>query len=72
MSRKARHRALVLILGATALNGSILIFNLSLHSRAAAVGMDYRALTTDSDFKRVVESIVEACRVNVDLGKVQR
>jgi hypothetical protein len=40
MSRKPGTMALVLILVATALNISILIFNLSLPSRAAVAGMD--------------------------------
>jgi hypothetical protein len=71
MSRKPGTLVLALILVATALNVSILIFNFTLPSRAAVAGMDYRALMTDSDFKRAVESVVQACRVNADLGKVQ-
>jgi len=71
MSRMLSIKASILILALTALNASILILNASLPSRAAVAGMDYRALTTDSDFKRAVEAIVQACRVNVDLGKVR-
>jgi len=71
MSRKPGTMMLALILVATALNASILIFNLTLPSRAAVAGMDYRALVTDSDFKRAVQTIVETCRANVELGKVQ-
>jgi hypothetical protein len=44
MSRKPTTIALALILVATALNISILIFNLSLPSRAAVAGMDYHGL----------------------------
>jgi hypothetical protein len=69
MSRKPGTMALVLILVATALN--ILIFNLSLPSRAAVAGMDYQALMTDSDFKQAVQSVVQACSVNVALAKVR-
>lgn len=71
MSRKPGVLVLALILMATVLNVSILIFNLTLPSRAAVAGMDYHALVTDSDFKRATQTIVEACRVNADLGKVQ-
>ena len=55
MLRKPGTMALVLILVATALNISILIFNLSLPSRAAVAGMDYQALMSDADFKQAVE-----------------
>ena len=71
MSRKPGIMMLVLILMATALNVSILIFNLTPPSRAAVAGMDYHALVTDSDFKQAVQIIVQECRANVELGKVQ-
>ena len=71
MSRKPGTMALVLILVATALNISILIFNLSLPSRAAVAGMDNQALMSDSDFKQAVQSVVQACSVNVALAKVR-
>ena len=71
MSRKPTTIALALILVATALNISILIFNLSLPSRAAVAGMDYHALISDSDFKQAVQSIIAACSVNVALAKVR-
>ena len=48
MSRKPGIMVLTLILMATALNVLILIFNLTLPSRAAVAGMDYRALVTIS------------------------
>ena len=48
MSHKPGRMALVLILVATAVNISILIFNLSVPSRAAVAGMDYQALMSDS------------------------
>jgi hypothetical protein len=71
MSRKPGIMVLTLIIVATALNASILIFNLTLPSRAAVAGMDYHALVTDADFKRAAQTIVETCRANVELGKVQ-
>ena len=71
MSRKPSSMVLALILVATALNASILIFNLTLPSRADVAGMDYRALVHVPDFKRAVQTIVEKCKANVELGKVQ-
>jgi hypothetical protein len=71
MSRKPGRMALVLILVSTALNISILIFNLSLPSRAAVAGMDYQALMSDSDFKQAVQSVVQACSVSVTLATVR-
>ena len=71
MSRKIGTKTLALILGATALNVSILIVNLSLPSRAAVANMDSHALAADTDFKQAVQSIVEACTVNVDIAKVR-
>jgi hypothetical protein len=71
MSRTPGRMALVLMLVATALNISILIFNLSLPSRAVVAGMDSQALMSDSDFKQAVQSVVQACSVNVALAKVR-
>jgi hypothetical protein len=34
-------------------------------------GMDYQALMSDADFKQAVQSIVQACSVNVALAKVR-
>jgi hypothetical protein len=55
----------------TALNAAILVTQLSAPSKAAVGGMDAQALSRDPDFKRAVQTVVEACRVNVELGKVQ-
>ncbi len=54
-----------------ALNAAVLILQLSASSNAAVGGMNAQALANDSDFKLAVQTVVEACRVNVDLGKVQ-
>ena len=48
-----------------------LIVNLSSSSVASVAGMDRQALTRDPDFVRAVQSIVEDCRVNVDIAKVR-
>jgi len=53
-----------------ALNAVALIVNLSQSSKAAVGGMSYQALMNDPDFTRAVKSIVEACKVNVDIAKV--
>jgi len=70
MSPKTR-TALVLLVGVlTALNVSSLILNFSQPSRAAVAGMSYQDLVRDPDFMRAVQSIVQACKVNVDLAKL--
>jgi hypothetical protein len=55
----------------TVLNAAVLILQLSASSNAAVGGMNAQALANDNDFKLAVQTVVEACRVNVDLGKVQ-
>jgi hypothetical protein len=71
MLRKPGARILVPLLSVTALNVAILLVNLSFPSRAAVANMDYRALVADPDFKRAVQSVTEACSVNVDIAKVR-
>jgi hypothetical protein len=55
----------------TALNAAVLILQLSASSNAAVGGMNAQSLASDSDFRSAVQTVVESCRVNVDLGKVQ-
>jgi hypothetical protein len=55
----------------SALNLIALAVTLSLPSRAAVAGMDYRALTNDPDFTRAVQSIVQNCKVNLDTDKLK-
>jgi hypothetical protein len=52
------------------LNASFLLMNMSQQSRAAVGGMSYEQLIRDPDFMRAVKSIAEACKVNVDIGKL--
>ncbi len=47
-----------------------LVVNLSQSSKAAVGGMSYQDLVNDPDFTRAVKSIVESCKVNVDIAKV--
>ncbi len=46
-------------------------FDFSSPSRAAIAGMKFRQLEADPDFVRAVHSIVERCKVNVDLAGVE-
>ena len=67
-----RNRRLIFafIGAATALNLLMLVLNISLPSRAAVSGINYKALASDDDFKKAVQTVVEACTVNANLGKV--
>jgi hypothetical protein len=71
MSCKTGVRTLVLICLATALNIGILILNVSLPSEAAVAGLHYRSWSSDPDFRRAVHAVVEACRVNLNLGHIR-
>jgi len=55
----------------TALNAAVLVLQFSASSNAAVGGMNAHALANDSDFKTAVQSVIESCRVNVDIAKVQ-
>jgi hypothetical protein len=70
MSRKTGLTILALTCLATALNMGMLILNSSLPSAAAVAGMDAKALSRDPDFRSAVQSVVEGCKVNVDLAKI--
>jgi hypothetical protein len=63
----------ILLIGCllTAINAGVLILQLSGSSKAAVAGMNAQSLAGDADFKRAVQDIVEACRVNVDIAKVK-
>jgi hypothetical protein len=66
MSGKIITALIVLII----LNGIGLAINFALPSRAAIGGLSYQELVRDPDFLRAVQSIVQECKVNVDLGKL--
>ena len=70
MSRKIMTALLSLLCLLTALNISGLVVNLSVPARAAIAGMSYQELARDPDFTRAVLSIVQKCKVNVDLAKL--
>ena len=71
MPHKSDPKILILLLAATALNVAILLVDLSFSSRAAVANMDYGALVKDADFKKAVQSIVEACSVNMNIAQVR-
>jgi hypothetical protein len=54
----------------TALNIAALIVNLSQPLRAAGAGMSYQDLLRDPEFTRAVKTVVQECRVNVDIAKL--
>jgi hypothetical protein len=70
MSRKTAVPILALTCLATALNMGILILNFSMPSAAAVAGMDAKGLSRDPDFRSAVQSIVEGCKGNIDLAKI--
>jgi hypothetical protein len=68
MSQKVATTLVGLLL---ALNLVATAFNFSSPSRAAVAGMKSRQLEADPDFVRAVHSIVEHCKVNVDVARVE-
>jgi hypothetical protein len=67
MSRRAVIATLCCFL--TALNITVLFISLSLPSKAATPS--YQEMINDPNFTRAVKTIIEQCKVNVDIGKVQ-
>ena len=63
-------RAMMILVGLTALNAVVLTINVSVPVRAAVGGKTYNDLISDPDFTRAVQSIVQKCRVNVDIATV--
>jgi hypothetical protein len=54
-----------------ALNLVVTALNLSSSSRAANAGMGSHQLETDPDFVQAVRSIVDHCKVNFNLARVE-
>ena len=70
MSHKGVTALIVVLCLLAALNVGGLVLNLALPARAAVAGMAYQNLISDADFTRAVHSIVQKCKVNVDLDKL--
>jgi len=68
MSRSIVAAVLCLLL---ALNLAALGVNLSREAKATVAGMKSQDLSADQDFAQAVRSVVEKCKVNVDIGKLQ-
>jgi hypothetical protein len=66
MSSKAK----IILVTLSVLNAIALATNISLPTKAAVGGMSYQNLVDDPDFTRAVQSIVQKCRVNVDIATV--
>jgi hypothetical protein len=66
MSSKAK----IILVTLSVLNAIALATNLSLPTRAAVGRMSYQNLVADPDFTRAVQSIVQKCRVNVDIATI--
>jgi hypothetical protein len=60
----------MILVGLTALNAVALAITVSLPTRAAVGGKTYEDLVADPDFARAVQSIVQKCRVNVDIATI--
>jgi hypothetical protein len=70
MRARTFHLVLMMLLFLlSGLNAIALIINLSQPTKAIA-GKSYEDLMRDPDFTRAVQSIVQACKVNVDIAKV--
>ena len=54
-----------------ALNLVVMTLEFASPSRAAVAGMNAQRLEADPDFVRAVHAIVERCKVNVDLARVE-
>jgi hypothetical protein len=70
MQTRTFHLVLVLLCLLSGLNAIALIINLSQPSTAAIAGKSYEDLMRDSDFTHAVQSIAQACKVNVDIAKL--
>jgi hypothetical protein len=64
------HKAIAILSLLTAVNVIVLVLNVSPTARAAIAGASYKELINDADFIRAVKSVIETCRVNVDVGRV--
>ena len=66
----SRHIKIALIV-LTVLNALALAINMSLPTRAAVGAKSYEDLLDDPDFTLAVQAVVEKCKVNVDIAKLQ-
>jgi hypothetical protein len=67
MSRRLKVALIVL----TVLNGLALAINISRPTRAAVGAKAYEDLLDDPDFTLAVQAVVEKCKLNLDIAKLQ-
>ena len=67
MSRYLKVALIVL----TVLNAVALAINISLPTKAAVGAKSYEDLLDDPDFTLAVQAVIEKCKVNLDIAKLQ-
>ena len=67
MSRRLKIVLVVL----TVLNALALAINISLPTKAAVGSKSYEDLLDDPDFTLAVQAVIEKCKVNLDIAKLQ-
>ena len=67
MSRRLKVALVVL----TVLNAMALAVNISLPTKAAVGAKSYEDLLDDPDFTLAVQAVVEKCKLNLDVAKLQ-
>jgi hypothetical protein len=67
MSRRLK----VVLVVLTVLNAVALAINLSLPTKAAVGAKSYEDLLDDPDFTLAVQAVIEKCKVNLDIAKLQ-
>jgi hypothetical protein len=55
----------------TVLNAVALAINISLPTKAAVGAKSYEDLLDDPDFTLAVQAVIEKCKVNLDIAKLQ-
>jgi hypothetical protein len=67
MSRRLKVALIVL----TVLNALALAINISRPTKAAVGAKSYEDLLDDPDFTLAVQAVIEKCKVNLDIAKLQ-
>ena len=65
------HYLKVAMIVLTVLNAVALAINISLPTKAAVGAKSYEDLLDDPDFTLAVQAVIEKCKVNLDIAKLQ-
>jgi hypothetical protein len=65
------HYLKVALIVLTVLNAVALAINISLPTKAAVGAKSYEDLLDDPDFTLAVQAVIEKCKVNLDIAKLQ-